>query len=179
VVARGTDGLAEVVAEFGDDVLAFDGELDRPALGRMIFGDPARRRALEAIIHPRVRARTAEMIAAAPAGSVVINDVPLLVESGLEEGYDVVLVVEAPEAVRIDRLTRERGMPESEARARIGAQATDAQRRAVADVVIVNDGTLAQLNARVDEVWRAAIMTDVMSGSADSALAGGGESGDD
>jgi len=178
VVAPGTDGLAEVVATFGPEVLGPDGSLDRPALGRIVFGDPEKRRALEAIIHPRVRARTAEMITSATPGSVVVNDVPLLVESGLAEGFDLVLVVEAAESVRIDRLVRDRGMPEAEARARIDAQAGDEQRRAVADVVIENDGTLAELNARVDEVWRTVIMTDVMPGSADSALAGGDEPGD-
>jgi dephospho-CoA kinase len=178
VVAPGTDGLAEVVATFGPEVLGPDGGLDRPALGRIVFGDPAKRRALEAIIHPRVRARTAEMITSAAPGSVVVNDVPLLVESGLAEGFDLVLVVQAAESVRIDRLVRDRGMPEAEARARIGAQAGDEQRRAVADVVIENDGTLAALNARVDEVWRTVIMTNVMPGSADSALAGGDEPGD-
>jgi dephospho-CoA kinase len=178
VVAQGTDGLAEVVAVFGEQVLDPDGGLDRPALGRLVFADADKRRALEAIIHPRVRARTAEMIAAAPPGSVVVNDVPLLVESGLAGGYDIVVVVQAPAEMRIERLTRERGMSEIEAKSRIAAQATDEQRRAAADVVIDNDGTLEELNARVDAVWRTTIMTDVMSGSANSALAGGDEPDD-
>ncbi len=179
VVAPGTAGFAEIVDQFGDGVLAPDGSLDRAALARVVFDDPGQRRALEAIIHPRVRACTAEIIEAAPDGSVVVNDVPLLVEAGLAGTYDLVLVVEAPEAARIERLTRDRGMPEAEARSRIRAQASDAQRRDVAHVVIVNDGTLDELNARVDEVWRTAIMTDVMPGSAGSTLVAGGESSDD
>src|SRR5215470_15613194 len=81
VVERGTDGLAEVVAEFGPDVLTATGDLDRPALGRLVFGDAQRRQALEHIIHPRVRARSAEILAAAPDDAIVVNDIPLLVES--------------------------------------------------------------------------------------------------
>jgi dephospho-CoA kinase len=154
VVAPGTDGLAEVVAAFGPGVLGADGGLDRPALGRLVFGDEAARRRLEAIIHPRVRARTAELVAAQPPGAVVVNDVPLLVEAGLAPTYDVVVVVLADEAARVRRLVGSRGMSEPEARARIAAQATDEQRRAVADMVLTNDGTLAELRTAVDELWR-------------------------
>jgi dephospho-CoA kinase len=154
VVAPGTDGLREVVGVFGAEVLAADGALDRPALGRLVFEDPAARERLEAIVHPRVRARTAEIVAAAPENAVVVNDVPLLVEAGLAGAYEIVIVVEAPEAVRVARLVTDRGMSEPDARARIAAQATDAQRRAVADVVIVNDGSRGDLDAKVDEVWQ-------------------------
>lgn len=154
VVAPGTDGLAEVVARFGMQVLGPDGALDRPALGKVVFGDETARRDLEAIIHPRVRARTAELAAAAPPGTVVVNDVPLLIEAGLAGLYELVIVVFADEATRVSRLVRDRGMTEAEARARIAAQATDEQRRAAADVAIVNEGTLADLRAAVDEVWR-------------------------
>jgi dephospho-CoA kinase len=154
VVAPGTDGLAEVVAAFGEGVLGPDGALDRQALGRVVFSDPAARERLEKIIHPRVRARTAELAAAAPPGAVLVNDVPLLVEAGLAGGYQLVIVVEADRDARVRRLAADRGMTAPEAASRIAAQATDEQRRAVADVVIVNDGTLDDLAARVGEVWR-------------------------
>ena len=113
VVAAGTDGLAEVVAAFGAGVLGPDGELDRPALGRRVFGDDAARRRLEAIIHPRVRARTAELGHAAPADAIVVNDVPLLVEAGLAPTYHLVVVVLAAERTRIRRLAETRGMTAS------------------------------------------------------------------
>jgi dephospho-CoA kinase len=154
-VAPGTDGLAEVVAEFGPEVLAGDGSLDRARLASVVFGDDAARRRLERIIHPRVRERTVELIAAAPPDSVVVNDVPLLVEAGLAEAYEVVIVVLADEETRVERLVHDRGMTRDEATARIRAQATDEQRRAVADVVIVNDGTIEDLHKKVDEVWAA------------------------
>jgi dephospho-CoA kinase len=141
------------VAAFGPEILASDGSMDRPAVGRRVFGDDAARRRLEAIIHPRVRARTAELAAAAPPDAVVVNDVPLLVEAGLAGGYDLVIVVLADEKVRLERLAR-RGMSHEEAYNRIRAQATDEQRRAVADVVITNEGPLADLVAQVDAVWR-------------------------
>jgi dephospho-CoA kinase len=153
-VAAGTDGLAEVVAAFGPDVLSPDGALDRSALARRVFGDEAARRRLEEIIHPRVRARTAELVAAAPPDAVVVNDVPLLVETGIAAAFEVVIVVLADEETRVARLVGDRGMTREEAYARIRAQASDEQRRAVADVVIVNDGTLDDLYERVDEVWR-------------------------
>jgi dephospho-CoA kinase len=157
VVAAGTAGRDEVVAAFGDAVLGPDGELDRAALGRIVFADETARRRLEAIVHPRVRARSAEIAAAAPADAVVVNDVPLLVEANLAGLYDMVIVVLADEDTRVRRLARDRGLSEADARARIGAQATDEQRRAVADVVIVNDGTLDELRAKVDEIWRTEI----------------------
>lgn len=153
-VAKGTDGLREVVDAFGAEILTDDGELDRPALARQVFGDDEARGRLEKIIHPRVRARTAELIAAAPPDAVVVNDVPLLVETGIAAGFDVVIVVLADEDVRVARLTRDRGMTPDEAHARIRSQATDDQRRAVAGVVIVNNGGRDELRARVDEVWR-------------------------
>jgi dephospho-CoA kinase len=153
VVAPGTAGFHEVVAEFGPEVVAADGSLDRPALGRMVFGDDERRRRLEGIIHPRVRTRVAEMAAAAPEGAVVVNDVPLLVETGLADTYEAVIVVFASEAIRVERLVRARGMSEEEAKARIAAQASDEQRHAVADFEIVNEGTLEELRSKVDELW--------------------------
>jgi dephospho-CoA kinase len=152
-LARGSDGVGEVVAAFGPDVLTNDGALDRAAVARHVFADPDARRRLEQIVHPRVRARTAELVAAAPPDAIVVNDVPLLVESGLAASYDMVVVVLASVQIRVARLTRDRDMPEAEARARIAAQATDAQRRAVADVLIENDGTVERLRAAVDAAW--------------------------
>jgi dephospho-CoA kinase len=154
VVAAGTPGLDAVVAGFGAGVLRPDGELDRPALGRLVFGDEAARGRLNAIVHPLVRRRAAELIAAAPAGSVVVQDVPLLVETGQAAGFDLVVVVEAPAGARIERLARDRGMSADEVRSRMAAQASDAERRAVADVVLVNDGSPVELRAEVDRVWR-------------------------
>lgn len=153
-LAPGTPGLAAVIAEFGPDVLAPDGSLDRAALGRIVFADPARREALERIVHPYVGRRSAELIAAAPEDAVVVYDVPLLVEKQLQDGFDVVVVVLAREEERVRRLAAARGMDEADARARIAHQATDEQRRAVADVVIVNDGDLAALEQQVDALWR-------------------------
>lgn len=152
-VAKGSPGLARVVQEFGPSVLDADGALDRAALARRVFNDDAARKRLEAIIHPYVRERSAEIVAAAPPGTVLVNDVPLLVEAGMAKLYDKVIVILAAEATRLDRLVRLRGMPEADARARIAAQATDEQRRAVADIVIVNDGSAEELDAAVDAAW--------------------------
>src|SRR6185503_20242951 len=127
VVAPGTEGLAEVVAAFGSGVLTATGELDRPAVARLVFDDEAARARLEGIIHPRVRARMASIVSAAPQDAIVVNDVPLLVEAGLSANYDVVVVVLSSESVRLARLTASRGMSEDEARARMAAQASDEQ----------------------------------------------------
>ncbi|WP_328957261.1 dephospho-CoA kinase [Kitasatospora purpeofusca] len=153
VVAPGTPGLAAVAAEFGPGVLAADGSLDRPALGAVVFADPARLKALNAIVHPLVRARSAELEAAAAPDAVVVHDVPLLAENGLGPLYDLVVVVDAADEVRIDRLVRLRGMTEDEARARMAAQASRADRLAIADLVIDNSGPLAELAPRVAEAW--------------------------
>ncbi|MFI6757710.1 dephospho-CoA kinase [Micromonospora sp. NPDC050417] len=154
VVAPGTDGLAEIVAAFGDGVLGAEGALDRAALGGLVFADESARRRLEQITHPRVRARTVELAAAAPADAIVVNDVPLLVEVGLAPTYHLVVVVDADRAIRIDRLVRDRGMTVEEAERRIRAQTGDAQRRAAADVVLANDGDLADLHLAVETLWR-------------------------
>jgi dephospho-CoA kinase len=153
VVAKGTDGLAEVVAAFGNGVLTAEGELDRPAVGRIVFGDETARRKLEAIIHPRVRARAAEIEAAAPADAVVVHDIPLLVETGQADRFDVVLVVDTPVDVQLERLTTQRGMTETEAKQRIASQASREDRLAAADLVVDNSGTLADLDLRIDELW--------------------------
>jgi dephospho-CoA kinase len=154
VVAPGTDGLAEVMEAFGPDILGPDGALDRPALGARVFGDETARRRLEQIIHPRVRARTAELATAAPADAVVVNDVPLLVETSLAPTYHLVLVVAAGEDVRVRRLTQTRGMTPEQAAARIAAQAGDDRRHAAADVLLTNEAGLAELHAQVDRLWR-------------------------
>ncbi|MEV4708276.1 dephospho-CoA kinase [Actinoplanes sp. NPDC049316] len=153
VVAGGTDGLAAVVDVFGPAVVGADGELDRPALGARVFGDETARRQLEQIIHPRVRARTAALTAGAPPDAIVVNDVPLLVETGLVPTYHLVVVVDAQPALRVDRLVQTRGMTEEQARARIAAQAADSERRAAGDVVIDNNGSLAELDTQVDRLW--------------------------
>ncbi|WP_350281730.1 dephospho-CoA kinase [Kribbella sp. HUAS MG21] len=153
VVAKGTDGLAEVVAAFGSGVLTAAGELDRPAVGKIVFGDDAARRKLEAIIHPRVRARAAEIEDQADADAIVVHDIPLLVETGQADRFDVVLVVDVPVEVQLRRLTTQRGMDAAEAEQRIASQASREDRLAVADVVVDNSGSLADLDRRVDEVW--------------------------
>jgi dephospho-CoA kinase len=152
VVAVGTPGLAAVVEAFGESVLAADGSLDRPALAAVVFADPEARRRLDGIVHPLVRRRAAELVAAAAPDAVVVQDVPLLVETGQAASYDLVLVVEADLETRVARLVQ-RGLAEDDARARIAAQATDEQRRAVADVVLDNSGTLEQLAEQVDRFW--------------------------
>ena len=155
VVEPGTPGLAAIAAEFGDGVLASDGSLDRPALAARVFGDEPARQRLNAIVHPLVGQRSMELAAdaatAQPDG-VLVHDVPLLVENGMQAAYDLVLVVEAPLELRLERLAA-RGVAEADARARIAAQASDEDRRAVADAVIVNDRDLEELARRVAEVW--------------------------
>jgi dephospho-CoA kinase len=153
VVEPGTPGLAAVVDAFGPAVLAADGSLDRLALAGVVFGDPEARRRLDGIVHPLVRARATEVTAAAPPDAVVVHDVPLLVETGQSGAYDLVLVVEAETETRVARLV-ERGLTAEDARARMAAQATDEQRRAIADVVLDNSGTPDQLEAQVDRFWR-------------------------
>lgn len=152
-VGPGTPGLAAVVEEFGPAVLAADGSLDRSRLGAVVFADPARREALEAIVHRYVGRRSAELTAAAPADAVVVYDVPLLVEKGLQDQYDVVVVVDVPPEAQVQRLAALRGMTEGNARARMAAQASREQRLAAADLVIDNTGDLAALRDRTGTVW--------------------------
>ncbi|MFG2191041.1 dephospho-CoA kinase [Streptomyces sp. NPDC048639] len=155
VVEPGTPGLAAVVAEFGPEILAEDGTLDRPKLGSIVFNDPERLRALNAIVHPLVGARSAELEASArKEDAIVVHDVPLLAENGLAGLYDFVVVVDASTETRLDRLVRLRGMDEGEARSRMAAQATREQRLAVADLVIDNDGPLDALEPQVGKVWQ-------------------------
>ncbi len=159
VVGPGTPGLAAVVEAFGDGVLTSEGALDRSALAAVVFTDPAARARLDGIVHPLVRARAAEMVAQARPDSVVVQDVPLLVETGQAPSFDLVLVVEADPETRVRRLVQ-RGLTEEDARARIAAQATDEQRRAVADVVLDNTGTIEDLTAQVERFWSERVLPD-------------------
>ncbi|MEV5091938.1 dephospho-CoA kinase [Streptomyces griseoincarnatus] len=153
VVEPGTPGLAAVVEAFGEEILAEDGSLDRPRLGALVFNDPDKLAMLNSIVHPLVGARSRELEEAAPENAVVVHDVPLLTENGLARLYDVVIVVDASTGTQLDRLVRLRGMSEEDARARMAAQATREQRRAVADIVIDNDVPLDALERRIEEVW--------------------------
>lgn len=158
VVAPGTPGLAQVVEAFGPDVLAPDGSLDRDGMAARVFGDDEARQRLNAIVHPLVGARTFELIAAAAEAdpdAIVVNDVPLLVEAGLADRYQAVIVVAAEPQTQLRRLVEQRGMTEADARARIAAQAPLADKLAVADYVVRNDGSLDDLSQQVKEVWRA------------------------
>lgn len=152
VLAPGTPGLAAVVEEFGPGVLTPDGALDRASLAAVAFSSPDRRRALEAITHPRIAARSHQLFGAAPPDAVVVHDVPLLVEKRMGANYHLVLVVDAPEDVRVARLV-ERGLTGADARARIAAQAGDAERRAAADVWLDNSGDQTALESHVDRLW--------------------------
>ncbi len=155
VVEPGTPGLAAVVEAFGPGILAADGTLDRPKLGSIVFSDADRLAQLNAIVHPLVGARSWELERAAEgdADAVVVHDVPLLTENNLAELYDVVVVVDASPKTQLDRLVRLRGMPPSEARARMAAQATREQRLTIADLVIDNDGPLEDLEPQVRKLW--------------------------
>jgi dephospho-CoA kinase len=152
VVEPGTPGLAAVVEAFGPDVLGPDGSLDRPKLAGVVFGDEAKRLELNAIVHPLVGKRTVVLASAAPPDAVVVYDIPLLVENNLAGGFEFVIVVEAEPGLRLARLA-ERGMASDDARGRMAAQASDEQRRGVADAVIENDGSLEALKSAVDAVW--------------------------
>lgn len=154
VVEPGTPGLAAVVDEFGPEVLTADGRLDRDRLAEIVFADPAARERLNAIVHPLVRAASADRLAGVPEDAVVVHDIPLLVEAGLTEGWDFIVVVAASSATQLDRLVRLRGMDPAAARARIDAQMPLADKIAVADVVIHNDGSRAALEAQVDQLWK-------------------------
>lgn len=149
VVALGTPGLAQVRARFGDEVLLADGSLDRRALRRLVFADPAARRDLEAILHPLIRSSMADRSAAA-GGAYQINVIPLLIEGSRRTSVDRVLVVDCPETLQIARVMQRDQVTEPEARAILAAQASREQRLAAADDVIVNDGDVAALQAQVD-----------------------------
>jgi dephospho-CoA kinase len=156
VVAPGTPGLARVAEAFGPGVLGPDGALDRERLGAIVFGDPAARATLNAIVHPLVGRwmQAAEQDAEAAADDVIIvHDIPLLAENRRASGFDLVIVVDVPPELQLERLVAQRGMTPEQARARMAAQASREQRLAVADLVIDNSGSLADLDHRVAEVW--------------------------
>lgn len=159
VVAAGTPGLAQVVAAFGPEVLTPAGEMDRPRVGAIVFADPAKRQLLERIIHPLVRARGQELEQEAPAGAIVVHDIPLLAETGQAAAFDAVIVVDVPEEVQVERMMRDRGVSEADARARIAAQASREQRLGVATYVIENTGTREDLRQRVTKVFEALLAT--------------------
>jgi len=153
VVAPGTEGLAEVVEAFGAGVLAPDGALDRVALGDIVFADSDKLERLNAIVHPRVGARMRAVEDAARPGSVIVHDVPLIAENGLAGSYDLVVVVDVPPRIQLDRLVRLRGMSREQAQARMAAQASREQRLAIASIVLDNSGSLAELDRQVGELW--------------------------
>jgi len=153
VVEPGTPGLATIREAFGEGVIRPDGSLDRPALGALVFADDGRRRTLNAIVHPLVRSAAAAIVAAAPQDAVVVQDIPLLVETGQQGDFDLVVVVDAPDDVRVARMLEHRGMTEEDARARIAAQASRDERNAAADVILENTGTRDQLLEQVDALW--------------------------
>jgi dephospho-CoA kinase len=153
VVERGTPGLAAVIEAFGPELLTPEGDLDRPALGKVVFGDEAKRKVLEGIVHPLVFERYAALEASAPEGALVVHDIPLLAESGRADTFDAVLVVDVPVETQVERLVGDRGMDRADAEARIAAQATREQRLAIATHVLDNTGTLQELRARVQEIY--------------------------
>ena len=155
VVEPGTPGLAAVAERFGPSLLRPDGALDRAALGRLVFGDPAALAALNGLLHPLIAARTSELVEQARTGGarVLVHDVPLLVENGLAPLYDAVVVVAVTPMTQLDRLVRLRGMDEGDARARIGAQAVLADKLAVATHVVHNDGPIRDLPPQVAQLW--------------------------
>jgi len=153
VVERGTPGLAAVTSAFGSGVLLADGSLNREGLGEIVFGDPVKLESLNRIVHPLVGRRMTELERAAGQDAVVVHDVPLLAENDLAAGYDLVVVVDTPEDVQVDRLTRKRGMTAEQAQARMAAQASREKRLAIADFVVDNSGSLAELDRQVGDLW--------------------------
>ncbi|MGL5249204.1 MAG: dephospho-CoA kinase [Brooklawnia sp.] len=153
VVEPGTPGLAQVVTRFGEQVLTQTGRLDRQALGEIVFADAAARADLNAIIHPLVRRRRAELIAQAAAGRIVVSVIPLLVETGLVDQFDAVVVVDVPSQTQVARLVRRNDISQEQAQARLDAQASRAERLAAADWVVTNSGSRAELEAQVERLW--------------------------
>lgn len=153
VVEPGTQGLKQLVEAFGEDILLPDGALNRPALAAKAFVDDEQRAKLNGIVHPLVGQRRMEIIESVPDGAVVVEDIPLLVETGMAPMFPLVVVVTAPEETRVQRLIK-RGMNEVDARARIAAQAPEEQRRAIADVLLDNSGSQERLVEAARELWR-------------------------
>ena len=155
VVERGTPGLAAVIEAFGPELLTSEGDLDRAALGTIVFNDEAKRKVLEGTVHPLVFERYAELEAATRPEDVVIHDIPLLAESGRAGEFEEIVVVDAPEELQVERMLRDRGWTEADARSRIASQATREDRLAIATYVVDNTGSLEGLRAQVVEIYRA------------------------
>ena len=153
VVEPGTPGLAQVVTRFGEQVLTQAGSLDRQALGDIVFADAAARADLNAIVHPLVRRRRAELIAQAAADQIVVSVIPLLVETGLVDQFDAVVVVDVTSQTQVARLVRRNDISPEQAQARLDAQASRAERLAAADWVVTNSGSRAELEAQVERLW--------------------------
>jgi dephospho-CoA kinase len=153
VVARGTPGLDQVVAEFGPEVLTADGDLDRPAMGRLVFNDEQARKRLEAIVHPLVFERIVELEEQAPIDGVVVHDIPLLAENGRAGDFDAVIVVDAPPELQLERMLGDRGWTREDAESRMRAQAAREDRLALATYVVENTGTHEDLRTKVAEVF--------------------------
>ena len=156
VIERGSDGFDQVIERFGDGILK-DGEIDRAALARVVFTDADARRDLEEIIHPRVRARSEEIVTGAGTNAIVINQIPLLFETKGADRFDLVITIEASEDLRIERAIT-RGLKEYEVRQRMANQASEEDRRSIADIVIVNDGSAAELLTEVERVWNEVLL---------------------
>ena len=152
VVEPGTSALAAIVDRFGADVLS-DGRLDRARLAEIVFADPLARRDLERIVHPAVRARAAELERAAGASAVVVHVIPLLVETGQQEDFDLVVTVDVDHETQVERLMARNGYNRAEAESRIAAQASRDDRRIAADVVLGNTGSVTQLREQIDALW--------------------------
>jgi dephospho-CoA kinase len=153
VVEPGTAGLAQVVGVFGTGVLADDGTLDRQQLGEIVFSDSELLAKLNAIVHPLVGARIRELEQGADQGSILVEDIPLITENDMAGFYDLIVVVDVPPQVQEDRLARQRGMTHEQAAGRMAAQATREERLAIADIVLDNSGSLAELDREVGDLW--------------------------
>lgn len=153
VVEPGTPGAAQILATFGAEVFNEDGTLNRAKLGSIVFGDPQKRESLEQIVHPLVKARAQDLVAALPENSIAIYNVPLLVESSVDLPFDLVVTVEAPAKEQIERLKKYRGMDETEAAKRVASQASPAQRANAADVILNSNQDLALLLKDADSLW--------------------------
>ena len=154
VVEPGTVGLGRVVEAFGSDVLTADGELDRKQLARQIFSDAGKRELLNSILHPLIKERTRQLLSELPAESIVVYNVPLLVEAAVDHPFDLVVTVEAPEEEQLRRLVETRGLTESEARSRISAQAKPIERAARADRILNSNQDINLLLRDTDALWR-------------------------
>ena len=153
VVAPGTDGAQRIREEFGDQVFLADGSIDRPKLGSLVFGDAEKRKQLEAIVHPLVKAAAKQQVDALPTNTIAIYNVPLLVEASVDLPFDLVVTVEAPAKEQIERLKKYRGMSEAEATKRVASQANPAQRANAADVILNSNQELPLLLKDADSLW--------------------------